>query len=145
MLHPLSGRQRNALLQWSLALCSSAVALIVLLQSARDSGEANAGELRGAFRWRAPSLPMHPAYPAIPITHDPFARNAAALQDPSAGRAAVEAVIVGAAPRALVQVSGRDLVVGIGSSLLGSTVVGIDAAGVDLRDGRKLPFSRVRR
>lgn len=144
MLHPLSRRQRVTLLQWSLIVSVSAVAVLVLLQSVEDSGEANAGELRAAFRWREPSLPMRPAFPSIAITHDPFAREAAP-QDSSAGNATVEAVIVGAAPRALVQVSGRALVVGIGSSLLGSSVVAIDAAGVDLRDGRRLPFSRVRR
>ena len=76
------------------------------------------------------------------MIHDPFVPDAVAAEETNeAGTpASVGAVILGAEPKALVEVSGRSELVGIGSSLAGGTVVSITRNGILLDDGVRLPF-----
>lgn len=116
----------------------------------------------------APPLPTQASlsalrYPGLAIGRDPFAPvivpmlgasgeypaslvlppNAGA-GDPGLGATRLRGIALGARPAALVDVSGRIVVVGIGSSLLGSTVVAIRRDFVLLQDGEEIRFMEKR-
>lgn len=59
----------------------------------------------------------------------------------SAKAPALRAVILGATPKALIDVGGRSMLVGLGSPLLGSSVAAIRTDGIVLQDGERLRFA----
>jgi len=59
--------------------------------------------------------------------------------------AVVRAVVLGDSPRALVDIDGSVHVVGIGDAVGDAAVVRIDAHGVALSDGSRLPMERLRK
>jgi hypothetical protein len=103
-----------------------------------------------------PAVPERIHFPTIVIRRDPFAASPDALATesstgdgsdaaslvlpPNAAIAApvVRAVILGDDPKALVDLAGRPLVVGIGTPLADSTVVAITRTAVVLQDGERL-------
>jgi len=111
------------------------------------------------------SVPQHFRYPTIDVRRDPFVPtdendqteseiasndvpgftlppNAGALEGARGlgGAPIVRGIILGLHPSALVEISGRLVLLSAGSPLLGSTVAEIDRSGVLLRDGDRLGF-----
>lgn len=110
-----------------------------------------------------PALPARLHFPTIVIRRDPFVGSLETAADataamPGAGdpsdlvlppNAAVaapvlRAVILGPAPKALIEVRGRSIVAGIGTPVADSTVVAIEANAVLLQDGEWLRMTEKR-
>jgi hypothetical protein len=151
LVRPLYSRQRHTLLRWSAMLCAASVLLSPL--TVRPSFRAEAEGERAVAVRALPELPSRLEFPTIVITHDPFIPSSAAglpLGEAVAGAASgidvtampiVRAVIVGASPKALVDIGETPQVVGIGSALGGSFVTSISAGGIQLQNGQTFRFS----
>ncbi|MBV8433780.1 MAG: hypothetical protein JO029_05810, partial [Candidatus Eremiobacteraeota bacterium] len=57
----------------------------------------------------------------------------------------VRAVLLGASPKALVELDGRTRIVEIGTRLGGTTIAAINAQGITLDDGERVPIDAGRR
>ncbi|HVA34045.1 MAG TPA: hypothetical protein VNG31_07830 [Candidatus Baltobacteraceae bacterium] len=141
------------LLRWALACCALPLALAPLLVP--FSSQAQGSGIASTSGPAVPALPQAEHAPRIDVRKDPFVPDepgpveeagvdgeVTPLPPNSAAAdlfAYVQAVVLGATPKALVTEDGKSHVVGIGSRLAGSTVKGIDARAVWLEDGRKLP------
>jgi hypothetical protein len=85
-------------------------------------------------------------YPHIDVARDPFVPAAAAVA-PDGTRlpigtnpVLVRAIILGASPHALIDLAGREQIVGVGDALLETAVTGIDERGVHLENGESLAY-----
>jgi hypothetical protein len=100
-----------------------------------------------------PSIPPPLTYPRVTIVHNPFVQPPLPITGdgdapdfvlpPNAGIASpphVLAVVLGADPKALIDVDGRSVVAGIGTKLEGAAITSIDAHGVALENGERLPY-----
>jgi hypothetical protein len=135
MLTPLHDRQRAVLFRWGVLAVFAASALAPL--SGLPSREAR---LPGTTSLQTNLRPLPPfRLPAILIGPDPFIPKAAAI--PS--NAAVSGVIFGGAPHALIEIGGKELIVGIGDPIGGARVVRLDDRGVYLSDGSLIPLRGV--
>jgi len=139
MIKPLYARERRALGQISATLCTGPLLLGVLLIP--KSIQAEAEGFHAPSRIATPRVPDRLAYPTLDVRRDPFLSEIAAGSPAAAGAAVVRAVVLGASPHALVDEGGAARVVQIGSTLAGATVADINATGVVLDDGRRLPIA----
>lgn len=150
-VRPLYTRERRALLRCSLLICTGA--LLVVPLTVAPSFQAEAENAPPPPRVAAPVLPRPLHFPEILITHDPFIPTLAFTAAPvdniattgaadavPAGTPVVRAVIRGTSAKALVDLGGQPIVVGIGSALAGSTVMGIDSGGIHLQNGQSFVF-----
>jgi hypothetical protein len=161
----LRDNERRTLVRLSLTLTLGALSLLPLTAPSSLDAAAEAGSLTAA-----PVLPDPPArqrVARVELTRDPFAaENAidapnettpadaseAALLPPNGGAslagamtengaAIVRAIILGPQARALVE-SGNDVrILGVGDALGASSVSSIDAAGIVLRSGVRIPLA----
>jgi hypothetical protein len=141
---PLRTEQRRTLLRYALLACGVSASLLPFATPENVVAQA-AGELPIAHR--ATVLPSGAlAYPHIDVARDPFVPAAAAVapdgtQVPvGTGPLLVRAVVLGASPHALIDVAGREQILGIGDALLETTVTGIDERGVHLENGESLAY-----
>jgi hypothetical protein len=93
-------------------------------------------------------------YPAYVVKRDPFAApavaampgsqdNASTMDDKAAlervdASPVLRAIVLGASPKALIDIGGHTSLVGVGSPLAGSRIVAIQATGIELADGSRL-------
>lgn len=116
----------------------------VLAMTVQDSSVAIAQEAAPARVRALPALPGRLTFPAFTIARDPFARRGQMALARSASTAvagfAVRAIIMGARARALVDFGGNVEVLAVGDGLGDLTITGIDARGVQLSDGTRLPL-----
>jgi len=152
MIQPLTANRRRTMVRCSLTLCVVSLLLLALAVPPRSAAGAAPKDdgVRGL-----PALPPPLTYPKLSVLHNPFARPAPAIADdgdalppdfvlpPNDGIASlprVQALVVGTVPKALVEIDGHGAIVGIGTKLEGSTIVGIDSGGIVLENGERLPF-----
>ena len=151
MIRPLTTNQRRSAARSSVATCVVSLLLLPLAVPPQTSA-GNAPSPYSAVRG-LPEIPPPLTYPALAIRHNPFMRppTPSAGDDdalppdlilpPNAGIASpphVEALILGAVPKALVEIDGRSAIVGIGAKLQGSAIVEIDSHGIALDNGERL-------
>lgn len=145
---PLDSDQRQKLLSFSAALCIAPLILAPI--AARPSFESAQEHSAPGARLEMPALPLTWTPARVHLKRDPFVNAAAASpQSPISETAKAEAVevraiVTGTVPRALVESTGGLRIVSAGSSLQGSIVVRIDAAGIHLKNGATLPLSEAR-
>jgi len=163
--------ERRSLLQLSAALCCCSLLALPLTAAYSYAVSAHEGVVVATARYRIETGPMtYPAVPLArdPFRADPSPAVPAAPSGmagmrihqgeaiglslpPNAGAAedaetavpafAVKAVVLGADPRALLDVGGSVRVVGIGD-IVGTRVIrAIDESGLTLADGTKVPLS----
>ena len=155
MFDPLNVNQRRRLLRWSIATSTTALLLVPLAALPGPAFDENSGRLAAP---QVPAIPERLAYPALTVRHDPFGRPTpppATLGDdsemvlpPNDGLLAVpivRAVLLGASPKALVELDGRTRIVEIGTRLGGTTIAAINAEGITLDDGERVPIDAGRR
>lgn len=153
MLPPLRDDDRNTLHHVSVMLCCSSLALLPLATGTSWIAQAQASPATAAAD--VPATPERLRFPEIRVRRDPFVPDAAAspqrgLLFVGAGGGAehglqmpiVHAVVLGAKPEALIEISGIVRVVGIGDALEDAAVTAIDTGGVVLSDGRTLPLEQ---
>lgn len=141
MCKPLSSERRRSLLRVGLLACASSVLLVPL--TAAPSFEAVADVEPPVATFQPAPAPTRLAFPKIAIERDPFVSDATAAVVGGAlpdGQPAVRAVVLGLTPKALVEIAGRSRIVGIGDRLGDTLILGIDAAGVRLENGERLPL-----
>lgn len=151
MVRPLTTNQRRSVTRGSLASC--VVSLMLLPLAAPPSTSAGTSSSNSSASRSLPSIPPPLVYPALTIHHNPFLRPLppiAADDDalppdfvlpPNAGIFSpprLQALILGAVPKALIEVDGKTAIVGVGTKLEGSAIVQIDARGIELDDGERL-------
>ncbi|HEY1975521.1 MAG TPA: hypothetical protein VGG89_03130 [Candidatus Baltobacteraceae bacterium] len=151
MIRPLTTNQRRSIARSSLAGCIVSLLLLPLAVPPSTSAGTTTGI---AAAWRElPSIPPPLSYPALTIRHNPFVRPLPPIAGdddalppdlvlpPNAGIASpprVQALILGAVPKALVEVEGHTAIVGVGTKLEGSAIVRIDSRGLELDNGERL-------
>ncbi|MEO6835926.1 MAG: hypothetical protein ABI231_08480 [Candidatus Tumulicola sp.] len=140
---------------------ASAIVLLLALGALRSALPAEGGDESPPPEFDAPVAPQQLRFPTILIRRDPFASDiggaaggaplggddgADIVLPPNAAAVApvVRAVILGAAPKALIEVAGRPIVVGIGTPLANSVIAGISESGILLRDGESLRLTERR-
>lgn len=155
-MKPLTTNRRRSIARVAAATCIVSLQLLPLALPPRTfAGIA-------AARSGLPALPEIPpplAFPPLTIRHNPFARPSLPIaQDddalppgfvlpPNAGIASpphLQALILGAEPKALVEIDGQTAIVGVGSRLEGAGIVEIDARGIQLENGERLELERRR-
>ena len=151
MIRPLTTNQRRSVTRGSLGTCLVSLLLLPLVAPPRTSA-GTVGKVSTAWR-ELPSIPPPLSYPALAIHHNPFARPLPSIAGdgdplppdlvlpPNAGIASpprVQALILGAEPKALVQVDGQIAIVGVGTKLEGSAIVRIDSRGLEFDNGERL-------
>ncbi len=152
MTRALTTNQRRSVTRASLATCIVSLLLLPLAMPPRTS----AGTARGtsATMRVLPDIPPPLTYPALTIRHNPFVQPAQPIvggdEDmlppdlvlpPNAGIASaphLKALILGAVPKALVEIDGQTAIVGVGTKLEGAAIVRIDSRGVELDSGERL-------
>ncbi|HKE36286.1 MAG TPA: hypothetical protein VKB39_02585 [Candidatus Baltobacteraceae bacterium] len=151
MIPALTTNERRSIARAAVATCVVSLLLLPLAVPPRTSAgpaRGSGGAVRGL-----PGIPPPLTYPKLEIRHDPFLRPKPANADdddalpadlvlpPNAGIASpphLQALILGAEPKALVEVDGRTAIVGVGTKLEGAAIVGIDARGIELDNGQRL-------
>lgn len=152
MKRPLTTNQRRSVTRTSLATCIVSLLLLPLAVPPRTSA-GTPSSIAGTMR-ALPDIPPPLTYPALTIRHNPFMRPdlpiAGGDEDmlppdfvlpPNAGIASpphLKALILGVAPKALVEVDGQTAIVGLGMKLEGAAIVRIDSRGVELDNGERL-------
>ncbi len=140
MLPPLSDARRVTLLQLAALSCVSALCLIPFASVSSSIGSPqSARRLPAELPLRLPA----DSAAALPVAlRDPFAASPRAIALESAGTSigVVRAVALGAEPRAILETASGTLMVKVGAAVMGSHIVAIDAAGVLLEDGVRLPL-----
>jgi hypothetical protein len=164
MFTSLSANRRTAR---TFLLLGYLAVLLLAVWSSPTIIPAEAGDDPAPSLFDPPAVPERLRFPAVQVRRDPFTPsleigagtegmpsddgggivlppNAAAEEGATATRSVVptlRAVILGASPRALVDLAGRSVVVAIGSPLLSSIVTAIGKDGVVLQDGESLHFA----
>jgi hypothetical protein len=150
MIPPLTTNERRSVARVAVATSVVSLLLLPLANPPRlsaDTPRETSQALRGL-----PEIPPPLAYPALEIRHDPFVRPAPAIAGeddfpsdlvlpPNAGIASpphLQALVLGAEPKALVEVDGRTAIVGVGAKLEGAAIVGIDSRGIVFDNGQRL-------
>ena len=139
MLPPLFARQRRRLLSWTIPACAAAIALLLIALPPSLQAGGN-GRLRASHSI-ASAVPGALAFPIVDVAHDPFVpevRAALGASEAGKGTTVVRAIVLGESPKALVDIDGRTIVVGVGSSLGSAVVTAIAADAVLLDDGERL-------
>lgn len=152
MTRPLTTNQRRSVTRASLAMCIVSLLLLPLAVPPRTSA-GSAASVPGTMPV-LPEIPPPLRYPALTIRHNPFERAALPIAGgddytlppdlvlpPNAGIASpphVKALILGAVPKALVEVDGQTAIVGVGTKLEGAAILHIDSRGVELDNGERL-------
>jgi hypothetical protein len=165
-MKPIDDLRRRRMFALSAALCTFSVLLIPI--AGRSSLELPVERATGDTRLTIPSIEDATPEPAIVIARDPFAGNHLRVQQAAGqmqaigsngvvglrvvqgqptgitlpdARDVVRAVVSGATgAHALVEEGDHTKVVSVGDNLAGSTIVGIDAHGIRLRNGTRLPL-----
>ena len=167
MLPPIRDNDRRFVIALATILCSSSIVLLPLTaQSARDSS-ADVALAASGVPLEAPA-PL--SFPAISVTRDPFASDAAAPESsasatapldtqnivlpPNAGAGedspapgsavAVRAVVLGSQSRALVDFGSTVRVMAVGDVLSGAAIASIDGEGVTLSNGTHILLTQAR-
>lgn len=155
MIPALTTNERRSIARVGVATCVVSLLLLPLAIPPRTSAGTAGGTstvVRGL-----PEIPPPLTYPELKIRRDPFLRARPPVADdddalpadlvlpPNAGIASpphLQALILGAEPKALVEIDGRTAIVGVGTKLQGAAVVGIDARGIELDNGQHLGLER---
>lgn len=136
MLKPLRSDRRRTLLRS--ALCALAGSLLIVPLAFPPAFPAQAGDDVPVAAAPPPDVDATPE-PKIVIARDPFvpevASGTADVPGVTAGGIVVQAIALGASPRALVLVGSNSRIVGVGDPLGGSKVSAIDAHGLTLESG----------
>lgn len=150
MIRPLTTNQRRSVTRGSLATCIVSLLLLPLAMPPRTVAGANDAP---AGLHVLPEIPPPLTFPALTVRHNPFLRPALPIEGgedtlppdlvlpPNAGIATpphLQALILGAVPKALVEVDGQTAIVGVGTRLEGSAIVQIDSRGIELDNGERL-------
>lgn len=159
MTRPLNTNQRRSFTRASLAACIVSLLLLPLALPPRTSAGTENSVSGG--RRILPEIPPPLTYPALTIRHDPFLRDALSVAGaddetlppdlvlpPNSAIASpphVKALILGAEPKALVEIDGQTAIVGVGMKLEGAAIVGIDSRGIELDNGDHLGLDSERR
>lgn len=128
----LYDNQRSIMFRWGMLAAVTACTLAPLCSESSMSISASGSSF-------APlALTASEGRRGVPPTlaRDPFIPKATDLPE----NVVVRAVVLGAAPRALVQVGAQTMLVGVGDAVGGVPVVAIDDRGVRLSDGSLLRF-----
>lgn len=138
MLPPLYDSHRATLLQLAALLCASTLCLIPFASVSSSVGPTDIAQQSSTGFSLA--LPTDSAVALPTALRDPFVASprAIALESMATSSGVVRAVALGAEPRAIVDTSSGTLMLKVGDALMGSNIVGIDAAGVLLEDGIRL-------
>jgi hypothetical protein len=149
MLLPLPANGRRALVRYACAACGVSLALLPLAMRSESSVEAS-------------PVSSHPVLPPLPVTDSPRATSWKVTRNPfapdertnpglpgnlvaegdSIRTLLVRAVVLGSAPKALLEVNGRLIVVGVGGTIGSAKIEAIDGQGVVLDDGDRLALVR---
>jgi hypothetical protein len=144
VVRPLSTNQRRSYLRCSLCACAGALMLMPIalppdLQAESSPTPATAHHERLSLDAQK--------VPTVHIVRNPFESvdATASASGPNAANGAapgptVAAVVLGSAPKALINEGGNVATIGVGSIVAGRKVVSIDSGGVRLEDGTLLPF-----
>lgn len=151
MVRPLTTNQRRSITRGSVATCIVALLLLPLAMPPSTSAGSE-GPISGTSR-TLPEIPPPLTFPGLAIRHNPFLRPSLPVDGdddalppdlvlpPNAGVASpphLQALILGAVPKALVELDGQTTIVGIGTKLEGSAIVEIDSKGIELDNGERL-------
>jgi hypothetical protein len=138
MLPTLDDKQRAAMFRWGVLISLAAMTLGPSAVSPASSVDMKS-PADAPSETPVRTLPAF-AIPAVRLGSDPFVAKAA---DVPAGTA-VRAVIFGGAPRALIEIGGKELMVGVGDAIAGVRVLAIEDRGVSLSDGSFIPIRGVK-
>jgi hypothetical protein len=130
VLPPLDDRQRRALLRFGIFLAGAAIALspLVGVPAVPLGGSRENAKVQYEFQ-------PEPRVTIMPLgQRDPFAPQAADLPQ----GAVTLAVLLGAAPRAIVEIGSVESLVGVGDRIANVRVTAIDDGGVLLSDGSRI-------
>lgn len=150
-MRPLTTNQRRSVARVALATCIVSLLLLPLAIPPRTSAEPNGFTANVRV---LPEIPPPLTFPSLRIRHNPFLRPSQPIEGgeedvlppdlvlpPNPGIASpphLQALILGAAPKALVEVDGRTAVVGVGTKIEGSEITEIDARGIEFDNGERL-------
>ncbi len=135
----LGNHERRMLLRFGTMLALGGCAILPFTFSP-STVVANAQSIGESGAVRAPRVPGRLVFPEIAIERDPFTPTVA-MQNANAGEPGaptIRAIVLGEAPRALVDVGSGVQMLGIGDKLGADTIVEIDAKGVQLSGGARL-------
>ena len=146
MLPPLTDERRRELKHLATFLCCGTFAVLAAI--VQSGANARAGLAVPPASVRALSVVRRAVPAELVLARDPFLPDVRSRGEGghAAAHAAedvpvVRAVVVGQNGRALVERGADVQVLGVGDALAGSVVVAIDAAGIVLLDGRRVPLA----
>lgn len=162
MLRPINNSRRRTALRSAILLCAVPCALFPL--AARSSLEIAGRQAQYDTRFSAHGFDPSSRVRNIVVLRDPFVPDRGAPQHAQGSSAVgvrviqgqstgyplpgngvlVSAIVSGASPRALLDDAGRVRVVGVGDSVCGSRIIGIDAKGLILANGVRISIAEER-
>src|SRR6185437_1494457 len=162
-MYPLDEASRRRMFAWSAVLCAIPLCLAPL--AGRSSFEVAGERARFEARFSAPALEVTWHRHSVNVARDPFAVEKPVEGGPvtaagvvgvhvtqgqaigytvpgHGGAVRVTAVVTGVSPRALIDEGSGVRIVGVGDTLSGARIVGIDASGVHLQHGTLLALAQ---